>query len=107
MRRNSSSIRLSVSVSDLLQTFLLEDADLMAFRRMGDLFNWIERQASHAIALFLHHLFRSKLEIDSQSTSSVQFQNLRELPNIKRMLDDPTDLSAKKVAQLIRDLPAL
>lgn len=107
IRRNSSSVRLSVSISDLSDTFLLEDADLANFRRLGALFNWIESQASHAIALFLHYLLRQKYTADDNTPLTSHFQNLRQIPNIRRMLNDPRDLSPKKVAQMIRDLPML
>ncbi|CCT66545.1 uncharacterized protein FFUJ_03582 [Fusarium fujikuroi IMI 58289] len=44
--------RLSLTAADLLDTPLLTATGLAAFRRLGPLFSWIEREAGNAIAVF-------------------------------------------------------
>lgn len=107
MRRNSGSYRLAISVSDLLETPFLHQDDITTFRRLGALFSWIESQASHSIAVFLHHLFRMKFESAGHLTPEVHFRKVREIQDISQMLNDPGDVSAKKVTQMIRNLPGI
>ncbi|KAF7515934.1 hypothetical protein G7054_g14360 [Neopestalotiopsis clavispora] len=97
----SNRYRLSLSVKELLDTPYLTDADLSGFRRLGPLFNWIERDAAHAIAVFVHHMMRSDLEQENQ------FRQLRECEGIREALENPGLLGARDVERLIESLVPL
>lgn len=97
-----NSFKLSLTMSDLTTTPFLSEATVESFQRLGILFNWIISQASHATAVFVHHLFRAKT-----NATSVQeiFKELRNVPEILEMLNDPADVSAKTAERMIRGLP--
>lgn len=98
------SYKLALTTNDLKVTPFLSEDDLHAFERLGVLFNWITNQASHATAVFVHHLLRS----DIQGASVEQcFTELREELTVSDMLKDPADISAKKAEEMIRQLPPL
>ena len=96
--------RLSLAVTDLLGTPLLTDTSLAGFRRLGPLFSWIESEAGHSIAVFIHYMMRLDL---GACTPGVQFQKLRQRQEIKEALTDPGALSARTVGRLIEPLPVL
>jgi hypothetical protein len=96
--------KLSVTVSDLVDTPLLSAANLADFRRLGVLSNWIESQTGHAVAIFVHHLLR--VDFGDCSPEEV-FQRLRYDPGVKEALADPAKLSARDVELVIKSLPPL
>ncbi|KAL2670180.1 hypothetical protein Neosp_015061 [[Neocosmospora] mangrovei] len=99
-----SRYRLSLTTGDLLDTPLLSAASLAGFRRLGPLFSWIEREAGHSIAVFVHYLMRLDL---GPCQPAVHFQKLRERQEVKEALADPGALSARDVERLIKHLPVL
>ncbi|KAF4481591.1 phosphotransferase [Fusarium agapanthi] len=96
--------RLSLTAAHLLDTPLLTATGLAAFRRLGPLFSWIEREAGNAIAVFVHYLMR--LDI-GPCLPSVLFQRLREREELKEALSDPGAMSARAVERLIKPLTVL
>ncbi|KAI2636993.1 hypothetical protein GGS26DRAFT_464361 [Hypomontagnella submonticulosa] len=97
--------KLSFTAADLQQdTPLLGATGLADFRRLGPLFSWIESEAAHAIAVFVHYMMR--LDV-GECTADAQFRKLRERPEVKEALADPGALSAKSVERFIKPLPAL
>ncbi|CZR40466.1 uncharacterized protein FPRO_05366 [Fusarium proliferatum ET1] len=96
--------RLSLTAADLLDTPLLTATGLAAFRRLGPLFSWIEREAGNAIAVFVHYLMRLDT---APCLPSVLFQKLRERQELKEALADPGALSARAVERLIKPLTVL
>ncbi|SCV25251.1 uncharacterized protein FFB14_00144 [Fusarium fujikuroi] len=96
--------RLSLTAADLLDTPLLTATGLAAFRRLGPLFSWIEREAGNAIAVFVHYLMRLDT---APCLPSVLFQRLREREELKEALADPGALSARAVERLIKPLTVL
>ncbi|KAL6837365.1 hypothetical protein V8C40DRAFT_8401 [Trichoderma camerunense] len=96
--------RLSLTTADLLDTPLLSAASLAGFRRLGPLFSWIESEAGHSIAVFVHYLLR--LDV-GKCTPDAQFRRLRETGEVKEALNDPGLLSARHVERLIKRLPLL
>ncbi|KAG5791255.1 hypothetical protein H9Q69_009681 [Fusarium xylarioides] len=96
--------RLSLKAADLLDTPLLTATSLAAFRRLGPLFSWIEREAGNAIAVFVHYLMRLET---GPCLPSVLFQRLREREELKEALADPGALSARAVERLIKPLTVL
>ncbi|KAM6485348.1 hypothetical protein HDV62DRAFT_285697 [Trichoderma sp. SZMC 28011] len=96
--------RLSLTITDLLDTPLLSAASLAGFRRLGPLFSWIESEAGHSIAVFVHYLLR--LDV-GKCPPDTQFRKLRERSEVKEALDDPGLLSARHVERLIKPLPLL
>ncbi|KAK0646237.1 hypothetical protein B0T16DRAFT_458181 [Cercophora newfieldiana] len=95
--------RLSLQVSDLLDTPLLDAKTLAGFRRLGPLFSWIESEAGNGIAVFVHYMMR----LDVGSSPEAQFQKLRERPEVSQAIADPGALSARNVEELIGPLPPL
>ncbi|KAF5723136.1 het-6-heterokaryon incompatibility [Fusarium mundagurra] len=96
--------RLSLTAADLLDTPLLTAIGLAAFRRLGPLFSWIEREAGNAIAVFVHYLMRLET---GPCLPRVLFQRLREREELKEALADPGALSARAVERLIKPLAVL
>lgn len=83
--------RLSLTAADRLDTPLLTATGLAAFRRLGPLFSWIEREAGNAIAVFV-------ISLDTvPCLPSVLLQRLREREELKEALADPGALSARAV----------
>ncbi|KIX06455.1 uncharacterized protein Z518_04431 [Rhinocladiella mackenziei CBS 650.93] len=90
--------KLSISVSDLLKTPMLDEETCNAFRRLGGLFSWIDDQAGHAIAAFMHYLFCMEVpEVDA----SDRFVSIRTTSDMSAVMLDPGGMSAKKVDSLV------
>ncbi|KAI0387605.1 hypothetical protein F5Y04DRAFT_240600 [Hypomontagnella monticulosa] len=96
--------RLSLSVADLLDTPFLSAASLADFKKLGPLFQWIEDEAGHAIAVFVHYMLR--LDV-GECAPDAQFKKLRERQEVEKALADPKALSVEVVRRSIEPLPAL
>lgn len=102
MTRKAHPFKLAISVRDLAETPFLSDDTVIAFQRLGVLFNWISSQATHATAAFLHHLLRS--DITAASVRD-RFEKTVKIPGLKLALAEPGNLSARAVEEMIKDLP--
>ncbi|KAF2464726.1 uncharacterized protein BDR25DRAFT_94904 [Lindgomyces ingoldianus] len=97
-----SSYKVSVQVGDLLGTPLLTAEGLSTFRRLEDLFDWVESRAGHAIAVFVHYLLR----VDAgELEPEAHFRKMMEQSTIQKALSEPTALSMRDVERVIKDLP--
>ncbi|KAI1311475.1 hypothetical protein F5Y03DRAFT_382199 [Xylaria venustula] len=97
--------KLSLTISDLIISPLLNAEMLQTFKRLGPLFSWIESQCGHAIAVFVHYLMR--FDAGRDNSAEALFIKLRRIPEVKEALADPGALSARSVDRLIKGLPAL
>lgn len=94
--------KLSISVKDLLETPMLDVETFKAFQRLGGLFSWIDDQAGHAIAAFMHYLFRMETPYINASD---RFVKIRTTPDMSEVMLDPGGVSAKRVDGLIKKFP--
>jgi hypothetical protein len=94
--------KLSISVKGLLATPMLDEETFKAFRRLGGLFSWIDDQAGHAIATFMHYLFCIETP---DINASDRFVKIRTTPDMSEVMLDPGEVSAKRVDGLIGKFP--
>jgi hypothetical protein len=97
----------AVSVAETTAKHLLGEKDLQDFRRLGSLFTWIETQAGHIIAVFLHFLFRLETGETDMATPQCHFKHLRSCDGVKQALKDPLGLSTRAVQDIIKDLSTI
>ncbi|KAH0542523.1 hypothetical protein FGG08_003119 [Glutinoglossum americanum] len=102
--RKTLTPKLSIGLELLTDTPLLGASTLSIFKKLGPLFSWIEVKSGHAIAIFLHYLYRYKVE----SGSAVEhFTQLANDSMLKKVFLDPTDISARTAEKLVDSLPPL
>ena len=101
--RKSLRDRLAVSIDDLVAASLLERDFLKAFRKLGSLFDWVESQSGHAVAIFLHYLYRTNT--DSWASSEAHFLKLAKTPALAPVFLEPSEISAGNAERLVGKLP--
>jgi hypothetical protein len=102
--RKTLTSRLSIGLELLTDTPLLKTSTLNTFRTLGSLFSWIEVKCVHAIAIFLHYLYRYKVETKSPLD---HFIRLARNPTLEKVFLGPTDISARAAEKLVEALPPL
>lgn len=102
--RKALILKLSIGIELLATTPLFARETLSLFKKLGPLFDWIEVKSGHAVAVFLHYLYRYKVEGKSPKS---HFQQLGTHPKLGKVFLDPSDVSARTVEKLIELLPPL
>jgi hypothetical protein len=90
--------------NSLASTKLLTPADVVTFRSLSEIFEWIEAKTSHALCVFLNYLARSE---GKYAAAWERFNGLRENGELTKVFFDPSDVSSKMVGELITSLPPM
>lgn len=102
--RKTIQERLAITVDDLVAASLLESDFLKAFKKLGPLYDWVESQSGHALAIFLHYLYRYNLT-ETWTSSDAHYMSLAKTPVLAPVFLEPSEISAGKAERLIGKLP--
>ncbi|RYP75945.1 hypothetical protein DL769_003711 [Monosporascus sp. CRB-8-3] len=94
--------KLAVGVELLAKAPLISTDTLLLMRKLGANFEWIDNQANSALAVFLHYLFRYRIEYSSPADHS---KMLVALTNVSKVFRDPADVSPRTAENLVKLLP--
>jgi hypothetical protein len=95
--------RLSITFEELIAASLLDRNFLTAFKKLGPLADSLEAQSGHAIAIFVHYLYRYKT--DSWKSPDEHYMDIAKTPALASVLLEPSEISAGKAERLIAKLP--
>ena len=101
--RKSLRDKLAISFDDLIAASLLETDFLKAFKKLGSLYDWVESASGHAVAIFVHYLYRYNTA--SWESSDAHYLDLATTPTLAPVFLEPSEISAGKAERLIGKLP--
>jgi hypothetical protein len=101
--RRSLRDKLAVTFDDLVAACLLDRSFLTAFKKLGSLCDWVESQSAHAMAIFVHYLYRHNT--DPWTSSDAHYLHLAKTPVLAAVFLEPSEISAGKAERLIGKLP--
>ena len=100
--RKSLRDRLSINFEELAAESLLDRDFLTAFKKLGPLADSLEAQSGHAIAIFVHYLYRYKT--GPWTSSDEHYMDIAKTPALAPVLLEPSEISAGKAERLIAKL---
>jgi hypothetical protein len=102
--RKALTPKLSIGLDLLARTPLVTSETIGLFKKLGSLFDWVEVKSGHALAVFIHYMYRYKVE---GKTPEDHFAELLTHIKLARIFFDPSDISARTAEKLIELLPPL
>ena len=103
--RKALTMKLSIGVDAVARTPLLDASTMDTFRKLGNLFGWVETKSGHAMAIFLNYLFR--YEMKAPKSAMDRFAELARIRTMAKVFLDPSEINARMAEKLIEALPPL